>query len=151
MSIAANAAIPVCLMHMQGSPATMQGDPQYTDVVAEVLDYLRARADACIHAGVKAERIVLDPGFGFGKTLNHNLQLLRDLDRFAATGYSVLAGVSRKSMVAALQSRPDSDRLVGSVTLALFAARKGAHILRVHDVLETVDALRMESAPGGID
>lgn len=133
----------VCLMHMQGTPTTMQGDPRYDDVLVEVREFLVERADACDAMGIARARIVIDPGFGFGKTLAHNLTLLRDLDRFLETGYPVLAGLSRKSMLGALTGRDVQDRLAASVAAALLAAEKGAKILRVHDVRETVDALKI--------
>jgi dihydropteroate synthase len=133
----------VCLMHMQGTPGTMQGDPRYDDVLVEVREFLVDRADACDAVGISRARIVLDPGFGFGKTLAHNLTLLRDLDRFLETGYPILAGISRKSMLGALTGRDVSDRLAASVAAAMIAAQKGARILRVHDVRETVDALKI--------
>ena len=144
----AELGLPVCLMHMQGEPGSMQLKPQYGDVVQEVLDFLLDRAQACMRAGIAAERIVLDPGFGFGKTLEHNLALLGDLDRIVAAGYPVLAGLSRKSMIGAILGDPDCDRLVGSVTLALYAVRKGASIVRVHDVRQTKQALKIETALG---
>ena len=145
-STAAELGLPVCLMHMQGEPGNMQTEPRYTDVVAEVLGFLQQRVDDCVAAGISADAIVIDPGFGFGKTLEHNLALFHSLDAFVATGKPVLIGVSRKSMIAKLLGDDASDRLMGSVTLALAAARKGAHIVRVHDVRQTVDALRIEAA-----
>ncbi len=147
MEVAASGAAAVCVMHMQGQPRSMQERPQYADVVAEVTDFLVGKAEALRARGVRGERIVLDPGFGFGKTLEHNLALFRSLPRLVALGYPLLVGVSRKSMVGALLGdRPVSDRLVGSVTAALLAARAGARILRVHDVRETVDALTIQRA-----
>jgi dihydropteroate synthase len=142
---AAELTLPVCLMHMQGEPGTMQDAPNYADVVADVRDFLVARAAACMAQGIPREQIVIDPGFGFGKTLQHNLELLRNLDVFVATGFKVLAGMSRKSMIGKLLGDPDQDRLTGSVTLALYAARKGAHIVRVHDVGQTVAALTIDA------
>ena len=142
----AELGLPVCLMHMQGEPRSMQAKPHYDDVVQEVLDFLLERAQVCVRAGVAAERIVLDPGFGFGKTLEHNLALLAGLDRIVEAGYPVLAGLSRKSMIGALLGDPECDRLVGSVALALYAVRKGAYIVRVHDVRQTRQALRVQSA-----
>lgn len=136
----------VCLMHMQGTPGTMQSDPRYDDVLVEVREFLIDRADACDAMGIARARIVIDPGFGFGKTLAHNLTLLRDLDRFLETGYPVLVGLSRKSMLGALTGRDVQDRLAASVAAALLAAHKGAKILRVHDVRETVDALKIWQA-----
>jgi len=139
-------ALPVCLMHMQGEPESMQVNPDYTDVVTEVLQFLLLRAERCMAAGIEREQIIIDPGFGFGKTLQHNLSLLAGLHRFVATGFPVLVGLSRKSMVRALADSPGSDLVAGSVTLALYAARHGAHIVRVHDVRQTVEALRIQSA-----
>ena len=138
----------VVLMHMQGEPRTMQADPRYGDVVAEVADWLAARAEAAIAAGVARERIWLDPGIGFGKTAVHNLALTAHLDRLAATGFPVLYGASRKRMIQAIDpsSIDPSDRLGGSLALVLAAARGGAAILRVHDVRETVQALKLQSA-----
>jgi dihydropteroate synthase len=136
----------VCLMHMLGEPRTMQDAPSYRDVVAEVRQFLGERAATCIEAGIAAERMVLDPGFGFGKTLQHNLELLRRLRELSVDGLPVLAGLSRKSMVGALTGRPPAERLYGSVALAVVAALNGARILRVHDVAATVDALKVVAA-----
>jgi dihydropteroate synthase len=131
----------ICIMHRQGSPQTMQRAPQYGDVVAEVRAYLEGRIVAAQRAGIARERIVVDPGFGFGKTLEHNLELLRCLDQVAAPGVPVLAGLSRKSMIGALTGREVGERTFGSVAAALIAAQRGATILRVHDVAATRDAL----------
>ena len=131
----------VCLMHMQGEPRTMQQAPHYADVVGEVRAYLAARAQACRDAGIEADRIVVDPGFGFGKSVAHNLELLRRLERLAELGFPVLAGLSRKSTLGAITGRDVGERLSASVAAALAAALRGARILRVHDVRETVDAL----------
>lgn len=131
----------LCIMHKQGDPQTMQQSPQYADVVSEVRDYLQQRVAAARQAGVARERLVVDPGFGFGKTLNHNLELLRRLDEIAAPGVPVLAGLSRKSMIGKLTGRDAGDRLAGSVAAALFAVQRGAAIVRVHDVAATRDAL----------
>jgi dihydropteroate synthase len=136
----------VCLMHMRGEPRTMQREPAYGDVVAEVRDYLLGRAQACRVAGIGAERIVVDPGFGFGKTLEHNLALLRALPELAALGYPVLAGWSRKSSLGHLTGRPVDERLAASLAAALAAVARGAAIVRVHDVRETVDALKVWTA-----
>jgi len=143
---AAELGLPVCLMHMQGEPESMQADPHYADVVTDVLQFLLLRAEHCMAFGIDREQIIIDPGFGFGKTLQHNLSLLAGLHRFVATGFPVLAGLSRKSMVRALADSPASDLVAGSVTLALCAARQGAHIVRVHDVRQTAEALRVQSA-----
>jgi dihydropteroate synthase len=143
----------VCLMHMRGEPQTMQQAPEYADVVAEVRNYLVDRAQACIDGGIARERIVIDPGFGFGKTLAHNLALLRALRQFADTGYPVLAGWSRKSSLGKLTGRGPDGRLAASLAAALAAVARGAAIVRVHDVRETVDALAVwravEQAPEG--
>jgi len=149
MEAASDLGLLVCLMHMQGEPASMQVSPAYRNVVDEVRAFLLDRAEACIKSGIPRDRILLDPGFGFGKTLQHNLDLLRHLNRIVDTGFSVLAGLSRKSMVGMLLGDPEHDRLAGSVTLALYAMRQGVHIVRVHDVAETVDALRIEAAVAG--
>ncbi|MEP7182158.1 MAG: dihydropteroate synthase [Betaproteobacteria bacterium] len=139
----ADAGVGVCLMHMRGAPATMQQAPDYADVVVEVCEFLLQRARACEAAGIGRERIVLDPGFGFGKTLAHNLALLHGLDALVATGYPVLAGLSRKSMLGLLTGRPVEERLAASVAAAIAAVARGAAIVRVHDVRETVDALKV--------
>jgi dihydropteroate synthase len=131
----------VCLMHKQGDPQTMQQAPHYDDVVREVRDYLATRAGAAIAAGIARERIVIDPGFGFGKTYEHNLALVRELDRLTALGFPVLAGLSRKAMLGKITGREPVHRVYASVAAALFAAERGARILRVHDVTATRDAL----------
>ena len=146
---AAASDVAVCLMHMQGAPRTMQSEPLYNDVLVEVRDFLRGRAARCLEAGIAASRIVIDPGFGFGKTLEHNLELLRRLSELAAEGYPVLAGLSRKSMIGKLTGRPDGQRLGGSLALATFAILAGARIVRAHDVAPTVDAIRVVAAIGG--
>src|SRR5690606_31450564 len=143
LQAAAATGLAVCLMHMQGEPGTMQQAPVYQDVVAEVEAFLKQRVAACVTAGIDRGKLVLDPGFGFGKTDQHNLAMLAALPQLAAQGMPVLAGLSRKSMIGRLLDRPVADRLIGSVVLALLAAQRGAHILRVHDVAETVDALRL--------
>lgn len=139
----------VCLMHKKGTPADMQIDPQYDDVVAEVLAFLGDRVRVVRAAGVAAERIVVDPGFGFGKTLEHNLELLRALDRFSRCGALVLAGISRKLMLGRITGRGVGERLHASVAAALIAVEKGAHIVRVHDVAATRDALAVWQAVRG--
>lgn len=136
----------LCLMHMQGQPLTMQQQPGYANAVVEVRDFLAARVEAALAAGVAAERLVLDPGFGFGKTLEHNLQLLRRLPELALDGLPLLAGISRKSMLGALTGRPVEARQPASIAAALLAAQRGARILRVHDVAATCDALAVLSA-----
>lgn len=143
VDVAAELGVPVCLMHMKGEPRSMQLSPHYENVVTEVKDFLLERAHIAEYAGVRKENIYLDPGFGFGKTLEHNLALLRHLDELVATDYPVLVGMSRKSMVGALLDTPVDDRVFGSVTLAAISAMKGAAIIRVHDVKPTRDALRI--------
>jgi dihydropteroate synthase len=136
----------ICLMHMRGEPATMQDAPIYDNVVKEVRDFLLARAAACEAAGIARERIAIDPGFGFGKTRVHNLTLLRALGDFAATGYPVLVGLSRKKSLGDITGRAIDERLAASVAAALAAVARGASIVRVHDVRETVDALKVWNA-----
>lgn len=136
----------VCIMHMQGEPGSMQQAPRYDDVCREVTAYLLERAGACQKAGVAAERIVLDPGFGFGKSLEHNLALFRQLPSLSREGFPLLVGVSRKTMLGAITGRPVDQRLPASVAAAMLAARKGAKILRVHDVAATRDALAVLAA-----
>jgi dihydropteroate synthase len=140
----------LCAMHMQGEPGTMQREPRYDDVVTEVASFLRDRTDALIAAGVARERILTDPGFGFGKTFDHNLALFRQLDRVVELGFPVLVGLSRKGMIGTITGRPVGERLIGSVAAALLAVESGAAVVRVHDVGATVDALRMGSAARGI-
>lgn len=136
----------VCVMHMLGEPRTMQHDPHYHDVLAEVRAFLAERVGALRDAGVAAERICVDPGFGFGKTPAHNLALLRGIEALAALGYPVLAGLSRKSLIGQITGRPVAQRTVGSVAAALLAVQNGARIVRVHDVAETRDALKVWEA-----
>ena len=136
----------LCVMHMRGTPATMQVEPEYDDVVDQVASFLAARAATLIDEGVAATRIVVDPGFGFGKTLAHNLALLRHLDRVAPAGLPMLVGLSRKGMIGALTGRPIDERLVGSIAAALVAVERGARIVRAHDVAQTADALKIWSA-----
>jgi dihydropteroate synthase len=136
----------VCLMHMQGEPGSMQQAPDYRDVVGEVETYLGERLALCRQAGIAGERLVLDPGFGFGKTLDHNLALFRALPRLLGAGYPLLVGVSRKTMLGAMTGRPVGERVAASVAAAMLAAQKGAKILRVHDVAATVDALKVLAA-----
>ncbi|OOF44309.1 dihydropteroate synthase [Rodentibacter rarus] len=146
LKIAAELDLPVCLMHMQGQPRTMQVNPQYQNVVQEVLAFLRQRSEQCMQAGIKKEQLIWDMGFGFGKTVQHNYQLLNQLGVFCDEGYPVLAGLSRKSMIGAVLDKPVEERMVGSVAGALIAAQKGAKILRVHDVAATADALKIWQA-----
>lgn len=146
LQTAAVLGVPVCLMHMLGEPRTMQANPVYGDVVAEVAAFLQARVEAARQAGIPASRIVIDPGFGFGKTVAHNLDLLRGLDALKALGVPVLAGLSRKSLIGKLLDLPVGNRVHASVALALIALARGARLLRVHDVAETVQAVRMWEA-----
>ena len=146
VSTAASLGVPVCLMHMQGEPRSMQHSPAYTDVVAEVGDFLEARITACERAGIERGRIIIDPGFGFGKTAAHNLELLRRLREFTRFGCPILAGLSRKSMIGALFGLPVGERLHASVALAVAAVQNGAALLRVHDVRATREAIRMWEA-----
>jgi dihydropteroate synthase len=150
LAAAAASGCALCLMHMQGEPATMQLSPHYADVVSEVRAFLAARVAACREAGIGAERLLVDPGFGFGKNLEHNLMLLRHLGRLVADGVPVLVGLSRKSMLGTLTQRPPAQRVYGSVALAVIAAQAGARIIRAHDVAATVDALKVVAAVGGL-
>ena len=149
LEAAAESGCALCLMHMQGEPRTMQRAPQYTDVVAEVRAFLEERVEACRAAGIADERLVLDPGFGFGKTLEHNLTLLRHLEEVRIDGLPILAGLSRKSMIGTITGKLSQERVHGSVAAALIAAQNGARILRVHDVAATVDALKVLAALTG--
>jgi dihydropteroate synthase len=151
LATAAALDVPVCLMHMQGEPRTMQAAPRYDDVVEDVYQFLLSRVAACEDAGIPRERLVIDPGFGFGKTLAHNLSLLRHLRRFETARLPLLVGVSRKSLIGAVLDRPVTERLPGSIALACHAAAHGAHILRVHDVGPTRDALAMLAAVAAAD
>ncbi|MDH3635327.1 MAG: dihydropteroate synthase [Gammaproteobacteria bacterium] len=150
LQVAADLKVPVILMHMQGSPATMQQDPTYADVVGEVKEFLKARIDAALDAGIALEHIIIDPGFGFGKTIEHNLLLLKSLFEFKQLGVPVLAGLSRKRMIGTILDKPVDQRLYGSLSTAVMAAMLGADILRVHDVAETVDAIKMVKALGQV-
>jgi dihydropteroate synthase len=146
LDAAADTGLPLCLMHMLGEPGNMQQDPRYGDVVREVRDFLAERMQACEAAGIPAERIILDPGFGFAKTLAHNLSLFKHMEALHELGRPLLVGVSRKSMIGQALGREVHQRLYGSLALAALAVAKGACILRVHDVAETVDAVRMVAA-----
>jgi len=150
LQVAAELDVPVCLMHMQGTPDTMQQNPSYQDVVAEVLEFLQARIDAALTAGIAAHNIIVDPGFGFGKTLEHNLLLLRSLSEFRKLGVQVLVGMSRKGMIGAILGKPADQRLYGSLSVAVIAAMQGADIVRVHDVAETAEALAIVRALGQV-
>ena len=136
----------IVLMHMQRDPQTMQFNPEYHDVLAQVMQFLKERAELLTAKGVEKNRIAIDPGFGFGKSLEHNLSMLKHFDQFSQLGYSVLAGISRKSMLGKLTGKDTHERLAPSVAAAIMAADRGARIVRVHDVLETVDALKLWEA-----
>lgn len=138
--------VPVCLMHMLGQPRTMQLAPAYQDVVTEVIEFLRNQAEVAENAGLSRENLVFDPGFGFGKTLRHNLQILNSLERFTELGSPVLVGISRKSMIGAIVDQPVEARTSGSIAAAVICALKGASIIRAHDVGPTVEALRVVQA-----
>ncbi|MBT8102105.1 MAG: dihydropteroate synthase [Gammaproteobacteria bacterium] len=146
LAAAAELGVAVCLMHMQGKPRTMQRDPRYGDVVAEVADFLGARVDACIAAGLSEEVIVVDPGFGFGKSHDHNVELLANLRQLRVRGRPVLVGVSRKSTLGELSGRQVDERMPASVAAAVIAVMQGADIIRAHDVKETVDAMKVAKA-----
>ncbi len=144
LASAASLGAPICLMHMQGEPRTMQSEPRYRDVVAEVADFLAQRVASCLAAGIRREQLVIDPGFGFGKTLEHNLALLSGIETLRQSGVPVLAGLSRKSMLGAITGRASTDqRLAASLAAALLAAQRGAAIVRVHDVAETCDVIKV--------
>lgn len=143
LSIVADSDIPVCLMHMQGKPRTMQENPYYSDIVTDIKTFFRERIDVCKAAGINSERLVLDPGFGFGKTMAHNYHLLSQLHQFKDLGLPLLSGTSRKSMIGSLLNRKVEHRLAGSLATAILAAQNGATIIRVHDVEETVDAIKI--------
>jgi len=145
-AMAAALGLPVCLMHMQGEPRTMQGDPRYDDVVAEVTGFLRARVIACEQAGIARGRLLIDPGFGFGKTLAHNLTLLSGLAAVTDVGVPVLVGLSRKAMLGRLTGRDVGARTAAGVAAAVLAVERGARLIRTHDVTETVDALKVAAA-----
>lgn len=146
LGAAAASGLPVCLMHMQGEPVTMQAAPQYQDVVKEVGEFLERRILACQAQGIDRERLLLDPGFGFGKSVEHNLLLLRNLPRFAELGMPLLVGLSRKSLIGKLLGREVDERLPASLALAVMAVERGAAIIRTHDVQATADALAMWTA-----
>ncbi len=142
----ANSNLAVCLMHMQGQPRTMQQNPHYDNVVEDVMDFLQDRINSCEQAGISRQRIIVDPGFGFGKTLQHNLQLLKNLPKFKTLGTALMVGVSRKSMIGAILNKEVNDRVSGSTGLAALATWLGADILRVHDVPETSDVVKVINA-----
>ncbi len=144
LEVVASSDKDVCLMHMKGSPKTMQNNPIYTDVIDEIKYFFDQRIEDCIGAGIDQNKIILDPGFGFGKTLNHNFEILRRLDEFQSFGLRILVGMSRKSMIGnILNNRNIDGRMIGSVTTAIIAFQNGANIVRVHDVLDTKDAFKI--------
>ena len=146
LEAAVSSGLPVCVMHMQGSPATMQRAPSYADVVAEVQDFLAQQIARCVEAGIERTQVIVDPGFGFGKTLEHNLRLLNRLDRLLELGVPLLSGTSRKSMIGNLLDREPDQRLAGGLATVALAVERGARIIRVHDVAATVDCVRMTEA-----
>jgi dihydropteroate synthase len=146
LEVVARSEAAVCLMHMQGTPASMQTAPEYTDVVQDVVAFLQTRISACTAQGLPMARILVDPGFGFGKTPAHNLRLLRELPQFGALGVPILAGLSRKSLLAVVTGRSVEQRLAGSLALAYAALQGGARIIRAHDVAETTDVLKVWSS-----
>ncbi|MBU2707980.1 dihydropteroate synthase [Zooshikella marina] len=146
LTVAADLTIPICLMHMLGEPDTMQRLATYDDVVDEVISYLQQRVAACIEHGIEKQRLLIDPGFGFSKTLEHNLLLLKRLDELQRLELPLLVGLSRKRMIGDVLGKPVSERLYGSLALAAWSVLHGAHIIRVHDVAETVDVVRMLNA-----
>jgi dihydropteroate synthase len=149
LEIVAKSNVGVCLMHMQGTPQNMQDNPQYNDVVNDVKSFLKERLKASIHAGCRASNIVLDPGFGFGKTREHNITLLQNLESFADLGQPLLVGLSRKSLLGQVTGNDVDSRLYASIAASVLSAMKGAKILRVHDVKATVEALKVVSALSG--
>lgn len=146
LEVMAKSKVPICLMHMQGLPRTMQNEPHYNEVVNDIVLFFKQRIQACVDAGIERERLILDPGFGFGKTLAQNYQLLANFSAFSSLQLPLLAGVSRKSMIGNLLQRDVDKRLAGSLSAAIIAAQRGASIIRVHDVEETVDALKILTA-----
>ncbi|WP_237387250.1 dihydropteroate synthase [Xenorhabdus sp. Sc-CR9] len=146
LDAAVQTGLPVCLMHMQGQPRTMQTEPHYEDVVSEVKSFLRRQIELCVAAGIAKNNLILDPGFGFGKNLSHNYQLLAHLQELHHLGLPILAGMSRKSMIGQLLHVSPEERVTGSVACAVIAAMKGAQIIRVHDVEETVQAMKIVQA-----
>jgi dihydropteroate synthase len=146
LDVVAQSDIEVCLMHMQGMPRTMQENPQYNDIIGDILKFFRQRIQVCEESGISKERLILDPGFGFGKTVEHNYEALARFDEFSALGLPVLAGISRKSMIGNLLKRDVNERLAGSLAAAMVAVQQGASIIRVHDVQESADALNILKA-----
>jgi len=145
-TVAASDQVQVCLMHIQGEPRTMQESPHYEDVVGEIKAFLLERVQACLDMGIASNRLLIDPGFGFGKTVAHNLLLMKKLEVFTELGYPVLVGLSRKSLIGNILNKPVTERLYGSLALAVLAISKGATVIRTHDVAATVDALKMTDA-----
>ncbi|WP_261815876.1 dihydropteroate synthase [Vibrio gallicus] len=143
LQAAAESGLPICLMHMQGQPRTMQANPRYDDLVHDIGEFLKQRIAACAKAGIDKDKLILDPGFGFGKTLQHNYQLLEQLDKLHQFGLPILAGMSRKSMVFKLLDKTATQAVAGSIACAVIAVQKGAQIIRVHDVEQTVDAIKV--------
>ena len=148
--VAVRSAVGVCVMHMKGTPQTMQHDPRYENVVQEIVNYLVQRRDDCVNRGILRSRICLDPGIGFGKTHEHNLTLLRATQRFVGLGSPILIGHSRKGFIGKLLGDKEADRMAGTLGVSLAVAAAGAHVIRVHDVKETVDALKLFEAAGGL-
>ncbi|MDE9481367.1 dihydropteroate synthase [Xenorhabdus bovienii] len=146
LDAAVKTGLPVCLMHMQGQPSTMQAEPYYEDVVWEAKTFLTRQIDRCVAAGIAKNKLILDPGFGFGKNLSHNYQLLAHLEEFHHLGLPILAGMSRKSMIGQLLHVPPQERVTGSIACAVIAAMQGAQIIRVHDVKETVQTMQIVQA-----
>jgi dihydropteroate synthase len=145
LAVLAQSDVPVCLMHMQGLPRSMQYNPQYDEIIGDIKQFFINRISVCEQAGIKRERLILDPGFGFGKTLEQNYQLLAQLNQFNDLGLPLLSGTSRKSMIGNLLARNVDERLAGSITTAIIATQQNASIIRVHDIKETVDALKVLS------
>ena len=150
-AVATKCTAGLCVMHMRGTPQTMQNDPHYEDVVQEITDYLLQRKQACLDLGIQADRICLDPGIGFGKSHEHNLLLLRATSHFVGLGWPILIGHSRKGFIAKLIGSKQADRTAGTLGVSLAVAAAGAHVIRVHDVKETVDALTLFEASGGLE
>jgi len=142
LEVAAKSGFPVCLMHKQGIPKNMQDNPKYNDVLMQVMDFFEARIDSCLSVGIKSNNIILDPGIGFGKTLEHNLILLRNIKKLKSLGYPILIGVSRKTMIGEILNANLDDRLYGSLAVVQFAYCQGAEFFRVHDVKATADVLK---------
>ncbi|MFV1982105.1 MAG: dihydropteroate synthase [Thiohalomonadales bacterium] len=146
IDVAKKLNVSVCLMHMQGTPASMQDSPIYTDVVSDVKLFLQQRVESCVQAGINKKKIIIDPGFGFGKTVKNNLILLKHLDEFKTLGLTILVGLSRKSMLASITERDVEYRLAGSLALVTLAVLNGATIVRVHDVAQTIDVMKVIQA-----